>query len=131
MAEDTGLGKCKEKSGFLFSHACKRDAISNCAKCGKAICEEHTHEFENQLLCTSCVNRNLKRRESREDRVHYHDPYFYWYGRYHGYGYYGPGSWGYRHHVHHYHDRDDFTEADGQSLNEEGYAGWEQEMGES
>ncbi|MFH1747791.1 MAG: hypothetical protein ABIG44_12215 [Planctomycetota bacterium] len=125
-----GSGLCQERTGFLFSHNCDCLAAYSCASCGKEICDRHMHETESGTMCTTCAKAT--RRASREP---IDDPYFYSGSYYRGYGRYQPGFWGYHHYHHHHvsdwHDRDDFTEADAESVQAEGDEGFEQDMGAS
>lgn len=135
MANEEGgqEGMCGEKSGFLFSHACASWAVGKCTTCGKAICQEHTHQSDSGSLCTSCGKKEQRRARRAGRHYGYHDdPYFYGGSYYRGYGYYGHGHWGHSHYrSRHHHDGDDFTEADGASTHAEGDEDFEQDMGES
>ena len=133
-------GNCKEKAGFLFSHACRRPAEMECDSCTKAICAKHMREADEGRHCISCAKKMLKAgkpgrekhvRSARRERGWYDDdPYFYGPGYYHGYGYYGSGYWGH-HHSYHGHDPHDFTEADGHATGAEGAEGFEHDMDDS
>ncbi|MAD80759.1 MAG: hypothetical protein CMJ50_07950 [Planctomycetaceae bacterium] len=128
------MGICNEKSGFLFSHECFRSPIGNCSSCQKPVCEDHSHAFDGNVLCTSCAKKDRKRRGRDETGRQYgpsrhyddHDPYFYG-GYYYGATYYDS----YHHHGSSVHDPHDFTEADAESLASEGDEGFESDMSES
>jgi len=129
------MATCSERAGFLFSHACRDAATETCSRCSKGICEAHTHPQAGTLICSSCAKGDTRREQRtmrRGDRVrhdrshHYHkSPYLYG-GAYYGYGHYGYGYWG-SHHMH----RDDFTEADAQSLSGDASEGFEDDIGGS
>jgi len=112
-----------EKSGFLFSHVCKRPASSACRRCDKDICDKHVSALESEQVCTSCFKKHLKRTKGRYDAD---EPYYYSSYYYQGYGYYGRGYWGHDHF-----DDADFTEADGAAFHDQGDDGWESDMGGS
>jgi len=138
-------GTCGEISGFLFKHACKREAVDTCADCDKPICGRHAKKSnEGGVLCVLCTKSQLdksapaqpaqgRRHRSRWDDDHdwHDDPYFYGETWYHGYGSYRRGSWGHQHyHAGHY-DGDDFSEADGAAFANQGDEAYEQDMGGS
>lgn len=97
------------------------------------------------MVCATCKKKGLQQSqtqpdtETRDPRVRREilrqerEPYYYGYGRYHGWGYYGSGYWGHshRHYDSSHHDSSDFTEADAESLSVEGEEGWETDMGAS
>lgn len=122
----TPLGPCQERAGFLFAHECTRLATQPCARCLKAICEGHSHPVDEELLCTTCATNDDDDDEESEgtegempDSWEDEDepnPYLYSSYYYRDYGYYGHGSWG--HDL--VPDPNDFTEADGESLRDEG-----------
>jgi hypothetical protein len=138
-------GPCQDRSGFLFDHACSRIATGMCQSCNRAICAEHTTRSGDLtgdlMVCATCKKQGLRQTQAQPDaRVaepmrSEERPYYYGYGRYHGWGYYGTGYWGHshypdRHHDSTRHDRHDFTEADAASLSAEDEA-WETDMGAS
>jgi hypothetical protein len=45
---------CAGFAGFLVPHACPNAAVGDCAKCGRAVCEEHAELAEAGLLCRQC-----------------------------------------------------------------------------
>lgn len=98
-------GRCDRKVGFLFKRRCGRTTTEGCQYC----------------------------QNGRQPAGY--DPYTDDYGLFPGYGYYGRNHWGY----HYYADRDryyydpasrrvDFTEADGQSFEEEADQGYEMDL---
>lgn len=124
---------CNEKSGFLFSHPCDRLPNQACSLCAKPICNEHAHPLEDQqgvkMICTTCakkarkVTKTNQRHRGYRSGDFYDDPYFYG-PRYGGYWY---RSGVHMSHHDHYdshdddwgHDRNDFTEADGESFQQD------------
>ncbi|WP_428264149.1 hypothetical protein [Haliangium sp.] len=144
MPGPTG-GPCAETSGFLFSHRCENAAVSQCARCNKAVCKKHTVEIDPgdgtpvQHMCTACgkkVHKHLGRRRDSEDAHgtyyrdrYYDDPYLYSSFYYTHYGYYGHGSWGHDYYDSGY-DANSFSEADGASLFDDGNE-FEHDMGAS
>lgn len=119
-------GMCAERSGFLFSHACTRMAAGQCSRCTKEICEEHTFASEEGLLCTTCAKKARRQQRGGMSSGRYrHNPFFY-HGYYHGWGHHRRGHWG-----HDEADKNDLTEADGESLQAEGDEDFEQDMGGS
>lgn len=133
--------RCAERAGFLFRHACPYDAISSCDACGKAICQEHVQqvdpaELKNRAklddgvratgraeICIACAkqlgqNDRSSVHQNRDD----YDPFWYSHSYYPGYYLYGPGHWGsaFGSHDAAAHDRNDFSEADGNSLRADG-----------
>ncbi len=48
-------GQCHETAGFLFSHRCDRLSFVRCSRCGKPICDRHSHELGDAIACTACV----------------------------------------------------------------------------
>ena len=129
------MATCQERSGFLFSHACRENASETCARCSKVICEAHAHPEAGALICSTCAKGDARREQRSNHRRsggkyrhhdYYHDsPYLYG-GGYYGYGHYGYGYWG-SSHMH----RDDFTEADAQSLGGDASEGFEDDIGGS
>jgi hypothetical protein len=82
--------RCRERSGFLFAHACDRGATQKCTQCQKDICKEHVRPG---TICVSCEKRSggiagAKRPRGGRDESYYHDPYWYAYGYYDDYHYY-------------------------------------------
>lgn len=112
------FGPCLETAGFLFSHPCSRPASTECSRCGKRICDEHTSTLEDGLVCASCY-----RASDESDSEDSDDPSYY----YDDYGYYGSGGWG----SGGARDANDFTEADGESLRHEDDASFEEDLGGS
>lgn len=121
---------CNEKSGFLFSHPCDRLPNQTCSLCEKPICNDHAHpqhdQQETKMVCTTCakkarkITKNHQRQRGYRSRDFYDDPYFY--GPQYGGYWYRRGIYS-SHHDHHHshddhwgHDRNDFTEADGESF---------------
>jgi hypothetical protein len=122
------LGPCMERAGFLFSHDCPRVADRQCSHCLKAICDEHSHLVDEEMLCTHCASNDEDDDEDEGTEGELPDswedepnPYLYSSYYYRDYGYYGHGSWG--HDL--VHDPNDFTEADGESLRSESTEGSE------
>ena len=133
------MAKCEERSGFLFAHDCHEPVVESCATCNKAICQVHSHPQSGGLVCSTCAKGAARQKpssqaakSSRRDRTtrdrHYHDSPFLYGSAYYGYGYghYGHGYWGSRHM-----NRDDFTEADGESLSGGAGEGFEDDVGGS
>lgn len=142
MSDQGTSGVCQETAGFLFKHACKQLAIRNCAACGKSVCSDHHRVVEGQLICIACAKSNMEKNPSYRSNRRYtdragYDPYDpYYYGGYHysGWGHYGSGYWGHSHydrHRGHSHDPNDFTEADGESVAQEGGEAFENDLSES
>ena len=133
---------CNEKSGFLFKHHCKNKVDQRCELCKKPVCNDHLNQVDDKLACTTCTKAHVREQEQGaraaspggrgRSRYYYDDdPYFYSYNYYPGYGHYHSG-WGRSHyHSSHYHDRNDFTEADSESLQQEGDDSWEDDLDES
>jgi hypothetical protein len=134
------MATCEERAGFLFSHACNERVADQCKNCSKGICQTHTHLQAGTVVCSSCAKKldrkeqkqsasNEKGASERSDRRyrshHRRSPYFY-HNHYYGYGYYGAGYWG-SHHM----DRNDFTEADAESLTGDANEGFEGDVGGS
>jgi len=141
---------CAERAGFLFRHACARNAFYHCDACGKAICEEHV-EFvdpvELQAMvgserplktgggnradsCISCAKKLAKgERSSVRQSRNVDDPYWYSDTHYPGYATYGPGCWGAAYAGaavgQSLHDPNDFTEADAGAVRAEGDGSFE------
>jgi hypothetical protein len=141
---------CEETAGFLFKHACRTEAPTNCAECEKAICKKHTKQVGEFRVCVACAKLMLEeeaaksqpkrapgaREDAGRSRRRYSgyddDPYLYGYSYYDGYGSYRHGHWGHDHYSSYDdHDGSDFTEADGQSFQVEKDEGFEQDMGGS
>ena len=118
---------CNEKAGFLFEHACTDTATGACQKCRKAVCQRHTHPTPHGYMCTSCAKKEVKKQRFQRQRWPGWDdnPFLYDTYYYNGYGFYGRGYWG------NDYLGDDFTEADGESLRQEGDGDWEYDMGGS
>ena len=132
------LGPCQDKAGFLFAHDCPRSAAQECTRCLKAICDGHSHLVDEVLLCTGCASNDDDDDEEDEGTEGelpdaWEDepsPYLSSSYYYRDYGYYGHGSWG--HDL--VPDPNDFTEADGESLRNEGSESselFEEDMGGS
>ncbi len=70
---------CADRSGFLFSHACDRPALSQCAACGKSICAEHVRPSEEGFVCVTCLlTRHEKTPPKPKEAAKYaDDPYWY------------------------------------------------------
>ena len=110
-------GPCLERAGFLFAHDCPRPATQQCVRCFKAICAEHGHTADEQVLCTECFRASLRGSgeevpSRRPPSLRDLSPLLFSSYYYRGYGYYGRGAWG--HEL--LNDPNDFTEADGASL---------------
>ena len=126
------MAKCEERAGFLFSHACDERVADSCSGCSKSICQLHSHLEGGTLICSSCVKKSYRKERRHSQRQggsyrsrHRHSPFFY-HDHYHGYGYYHVGHWG-SHHL----DRNDFTEADAESLTGDASEGFEDDVGGS
>jgi len=126
------MATCEERAGFLFSHACKERVAVDCKACKKSICEAHSHLQEGGIICSSCAKKTERKERRQSERSgrsyqssYRRSPYFY-HDHYHGYGYYGAGYWG-AHHI----DRNDFTEADAESLTGDATEGFEDDVGGS
>ncbi len=141
MAKEWDLGRCNDKSGFLFSHTCFRPQEYICETCQKPVCEDHIVQLDANFFCTTCVKKKQTKKSGhqsghRRNDVYddYHDPYFYG-GYYYGHGYYGHGYYGHHHGYHSHssshHDPNDFTEADAESLVDEADDDFENDMSES
>ena len=121
---------CLETSGFLFSHSCERAAATQCMRCQKPVCALHMRMPDGaETLCVSCArtaDNGDENRDASNSAYADDDPSYY----YDGYGYYGRGAWttagGSRSH-----DKNDFTEADGESLRREDDASFEEDLGGS
>ncbi|MFB1483393.1 hypothetical protein [Corallococcus sp. RDP092CA] len=124
--------QCLETSGFLFSHPCERGASTQCMRCQKPICALHARALDGEeVVCVTCAraadngdeNRDASGSEDDED-----DPSYY----YEDYGYYGRDAWrGSGPASSSGPDRDDFTEADGESVRREDDASFEEDLGGS
>ncbi|CAM3409187.1 hypothetical protein G4177_00550 [Corallococcus sp. ZKHCc1 1396] len=118
---------CLETSGFLFSHACERAAATQCTRCQKPLCLLHMRMLDGaESVCVSCARMadNGESNDGSETDWDENDPSYY----YDGYGYYGRGAWTTAGASH---DRNDFTEADGESLRREDDASFEEDLGGS
>lgn len=125
------MAKCDEKAGFLFSHDCEDVAQWACGRCQKNVCEKHAHRRNAETLCTTCVKKRQEGDHRGQSRARDDDdPVLYAAYYYHGYGYYGRGSWGWESYDT-YADESDFTEADGMALAVAGDEAWETDMGAS
>lgn len=143
MEKQWDLGVCNENAGFLFKHRCSNPTSLNCKKCNKPICGEHSRTAEAAVWCIECAKKRSQvdnTRDSNHHRDYDDDPYFYGHQNYNGYGAY----YGYQHYYgNHYgdhmgshsysqaHDPNDFTEADAESLQEEGMDDFESDINES
>ena len=117
------MSECKERSGFLFSHACDWPATAQCKSCAKAVCSNHVRQVDADHFCIACMKKKVEQAgaspgqgaqgvqegqqgamysRSYRGRSYYNDPY--WYGSYH-YPYY---------YHHHYYDADDHRSFDRQ-----------------
>ncbi|MFP2903818.1 hypothetical protein ACLESD_01855 [Pyxidicoccus sp. 3LFB2] len=131
-------GTCQESTGFLFSHECGLPAAAACGRCGKRVCDDHLTSMDSELVCETCAENQEDDADETEsgseagseagsesDSAPDEDAPSYYYQ---GYGYYGPGSsWagsGAK-------DPNDFTEADGESLRQEGDGSFEEDLGGS
>jgi len=45
---------CAGLLGFLVPRPCPNAAVGDCAKCGRAVCEQHAEAETNGLLCRQC-----------------------------------------------------------------------------
>ncbi len=144
MSQTAKDGMCEETTGVLFSHRCDRFSVQTCARCDKALCQDHGHPAADGIACTSCLKRERQgvRQDETDSRTrrndYYDDPYFYGPRWYPGYG---------RQRRHDSaddspssgsgdadavaHDPNDFTEGDATSLRVEGDSAFETDMGES
>lgn len=81
--------RCQERSGFLFAHACDREAVASCASCGKMVCHEHLRPG---TTCVSCAKRagvaDPQHRVGSSRGPYDNDPYWYASSYYMGYHYY-------------------------------------------
>lgn len=59
---------CGDRSGFLFAHACDRLAASQCARCARPICIEHTRMTETGPTCVTCLRDESWGRDRDRDR---------------------------------------------------------------
>ena len=135
--------RCNETSGFLFDHACTAGPVTNCARCGRPVCNDHVRDGEDGgPICITCAKVELKelgRSQQTRGRTygrHSHwrddDPYFYGGYHYYGWGFYGDGYWGHRSYRHAMHsDSADFTEADSSALYDGDATDFESDMSES
>jgi hypothetical protein len=122
------LGPCQERAGFLFSHECPRLASHICTECTKVICDEHSQLMDGTQVCIGCATDDDDDEDDEGTEGELPDswedepnPYLASSYYYRDYGYYGHGSWG--HDL--VHDPNDFTEADGESLRNEGSESFE------
>lgn len=58
MSDGIADGLCQENSGFLFRHRCDRFAQTVCGRCGKPVCNEHSHRLEDGMVCTCCARQS-------------------------------------------------------------------------
>lgn len=73
-------GGCRELAGVLFKHACPEAGDARCDRCDKPVCARHRRELSGQLVCISCLRRDVEAREDRGSIAWLRDdPYFYWY----------------------------------------------------
>ena len=90
-------GLCHETSGFLFNHRCDRFSVTRCIGCEKPLCDDHQHDVDEGILCTSCLKRRIRQRDdddrtgtsstdSRYDDHYDNSPYFYSTRHYPNYG---------------------------------------------
>jgi len=117
MALDPTVGRCQERSGFLFKHDCEGEGIARCDECGKAVCVDHRHDLNGRDLCTTCLRQQPAATVQSFER----NPYFYqrtWYRHGH-FSFNSPD------------DPDDFTEADGTSTMTHGDQAFENDLGAS
>jgi hypothetical protein len=125
MANDWDSNICNEKSGFLFNHACDRTPARECHNCERPICMDHSHGSKQGVVCTTCAKKSQRKQKRSSRQSHYRDdPYFYG-------GYYYGGGYDRGYHGSSRHDYNDFTEADSESLQDEGDDGFENDMSES
>ncbi len=123
--------QCLEKSGFLFDHSCEENATLQCQYCEKAVCHLHAHSEVGTAACTKCMRGSVRQaRAAGHTTIYDDDPYFYGMTRYRGYGRYRAGAWGAGFYAA-AHRREDFTEADAESLRNADDASWERDMGAS
>ncbi|MDP6446874.1 MAG: hypothetical protein QGG36_09935 [Pirellulaceae bacterium] len=132
-------GVCNETAGFLFKHDCDRPPLTDCHECGKPVCDLHQREVDGRVLCIKCAGGAVRGSSSstrfrrsggryHDDHLWYHDPYFY--GGYHYDGYYD--DWDDAPYAEiAADDPNDFTDADGAPLMEEGDEDFENDMDES
>ena len=64
--------RCKERSGFLFAHACDHVVATHCTRCGKSVCADHVRPSG---LCVSCDKRGAATTE-RAARGSRHSGYY-------------------------------------------------------
>jgi len=110
---------CEEKSGFLFTSACKNPPDFTCSHCSKAICSDHTYRQGVKNLCITCARKSVK----EKDELEYAHPLLSRDRYYRNYGYYSEDLW-----LDTEFDDYDFTEADGMSFEEEGFDSFESDM---
>jgi len=82
--------RCRERSGFLFAHACDRGATQKCSRCGKDVCKDRLRPG---TICVSCEKQaggagGVRRARGGRDEAYHDDPYWYSYGYYDDYHYY-------------------------------------------
>lgn len=145
MQINSPSGSCTETSGFLFSHRCTSPAVFQCDLCGRAICTSHRRtvpasDLQRQGIihggppgspadvCITCARRVGPPHSTARGSD---DPY--WYSdRYSGYCSYGSGRWGSSFlagsAASSASDPVEFTEADGESLRQEGDGNFEMEI---
>lgn len=124
--------QCCDKSGFLFKHACDREPVDHCQFCGRPVCEEHAVVRDDQATCSTCLSKRIGRGR-RGGRGYVDDDWPYVYGPWHYSGYdYGRSSHAHQSYSHaSTSDPNDFTEADGESLQASGNESFEADMTES
>lgn len=130
------LNQCSERSGFLFKHDCQKEGTKTCQRCNKQICENHSRYQGDTLSCVSCLKasgesgNDSRQRWKGGQRHSSYDPYFYGYHYYSGWGHYHGGGHGGRDHSASVgeHDSNDFTEADGATMEQVGDEGFETDM---
>lgn len=141
LANPTGQ-TCQETKGFLFHHPCAQPAINQCDQCQKLCCELHGVIEGTSVYCITCAKKMAQSASGgarpgyrRGDYSDDDDAYWYSDSYYHGYGNYSSGHWGSSHASTAGHspprDPNDFTPADTQSVQAEGDANFEQEIGGS
>ncbi len=135
--------KCNETAGFLFDHPCNAAADTECARCGRPVCDTHARDDDTgEPICISCAKLELKdlgrsqrrrgRGYGRHSRWRDDDPYFYGGYHYHGWGFYGSGYWGHNSYNQAMDGGDiDFTEGDSEPLFDNEPMDFESDMSES
>jgi hypothetical protein len=86
------MQQCKERSGFLFAHACDQPSTSLCSECGKPVCHQHTRVTVQGDCCIGCAKKVVAAEEARaggaRSERYDNDPYWYAERSYAGYHYY-------------------------------------------